>query len=219
MDAILHKFRNDAIATLGSNLICLLHHGSRAKGEAYPESDYDVIVIVKNVNEKVLKTFRSLLGRYPRFSTYFLSLNDVETLPKAHLLEFMYTRPLYGKISISPPTPEEVRQYISHCRRGWLDTLRHTLLFTHPLDRKARSAYYLLKSVYIYLSYLAFCESGKLPPTRKQTIAYFQKRKDYSYGVKLLKILDNWSIHKDKVAKDPDRYLFWLERFFRNVYP
>lgn len=219
MGAIMQEFKNDAEATLGDNLVCLLHHGSRAKGEALPESDYDVIIIVKKINEKILHTVRNLFDRHPHFSTYLLSLSDIKTLPRAHLLEFMYAKPLYGKIRVGLPTRAEAKQYISHSRRDWLDTLRHTLLFPHPSDRKARLAYYLLKNVYIYLSYLAFCESGKLPPTRKQTISYFEKRKDYAYGVRLLQMLDNWSAHKDKVAKNPDHYLFQLEKFFRNVQP
>ncbi len=218
MDAILHKFKSDVIATLGDNLVCLMHHGSRAKGEAYRESDYDAIIIVKKVNEKVLNTFRNLLERNPRFTTYLLSLRELKTLPRGHLLQFMYAKPLYGEVTVGVPTKEEVKQYLGHSRSEVLSNMRHWLL-PHPLERKARLTYYLLKNVYIYLSYLAFCESGKLPPTRKHTIDYFKKRKDYDYKVKLLKILDNWNVHKDKVAKNPDRYLFMVERFFRNAYP
>lgn len=219
MDAILRKFKNDAIASLGDNLVCLLHHGSRAKGEAHAESDYDVIIIVKKVDQKVLKALQSLFERNPRFSSYLLSLNDIGTLPRANLLQFVYAKPLYMEFSVGVPTQEEVRQYICHSRRDWLDTLRHNLLFPHPLDRKARLVYYMLKNVYIYLSYHAFCESRKFPSTRKQTIEYLEKRKEFSSGVKLLQILDDWNAHKDRVAKNPDRYLFMLERFFRNAYP
>jgi len=148
-----------------------------------------------------------------------LSLKDVETLPRAHLLEFMYAKPLYGKMRIDAPTSDEVKQYIRHSRREWLDTLRHTLVFPHPLNRKTRLAYYMLKNVYIYLSYLAFCETGKLPQTRKQAITYFEKRKDYFHGIKLLRMLDEWDGYKEKVAKNPDHFLFMLERFFRSAYP
>jgi len=112
-----------------------------------------------------------------------------------------------------------VRQYLSHKRRDELDVLRHWLTLPHPPERKAKNAYYWLKFVYLYLSYLAFYKSGKLPPTRKSTIAYFKNRKGYSHGVKLLQILDNWEAHKDKVAKNPDRYLFMLEKFFRSASP
>lgn len=219
MDAILYKFKNDAITALGDNLVCLLHHGSRAKGEAHPGSDYDIIIIVKGIDEGILHDLRNLFVRHPRFSAYVLSLRDLETLPKGNLLQFAYAKPLYGEIRVCAPTSEEVKQYIRHSRREWLDTLRHNLLFPHPLDKKARLAYYLLKNVYIYLSYLAFCESGKLPPTRKQTIEYFDKRKGFSYGCRLLQILDRWNEYKDKVARNPDRHLFMVEKFLRSAHP
>lgn len=92
-------------------------------------------------------------------------------------------------------------------------------MLSHPLDKKAKVAYYELKFAYVYLSYLAFIETGELPPTRKQTIAYFEHRKRFLLGVKLLRILDNWTRYKDKVAKNPDHYMFMLEKFFRNAIP
>ena len=108
---------------------------------------------------------------------------------------------------------------MSHSRREELGLIRHYLVLPHPPEKKTKIVYYWLKFVYLYLSYLAFIETGELPPTRKQTITYFQNRTDYSHGVKLLRILDNWNAHKDKVAKNPDRYLFMLEKFFRTASP
>jgi len=217
MDKILRKFRDDAATALGDNLICLLHHGSRAKCEAHVESDYDSIIIVKKVNRKTIKTVQNLLQNHPGFTAFLLSLRDIESLPKGHLLEFKYAKLLYGKLEVKIPTSEEVKQYLSHSRREELFSIRHWLTLPHPLERKARVAYYELKFLYVYLSYLAFIETGELPPTRKQTIAYFEHRKGHTLGVKLLRILDNWASYRDKVAKNPDHYLFMLERFFRNM--
>jgi len=218
LDLILRKFKNRAIAALGENLVCLLHHGSRAKGEAHPESDYDVIVIVKEIDESVLKAMQKLFERNPHFSSYVLSVRDLETMPKAHLLEFVYAKPLYGKFKVEPPTSEDVRQYLSFSRREELSMIRHFLLHPHPPERKAKYIYYGLKFVYVYLSFLVFIESAKLPPTRKETKAYFKQKRSSPLGVRLLQILDNWKVHRDKVAKDPDRYLFMLECFFRETY-
>jgi len=219
MEEILRKFRDDAISALGSNLICLLHHGSRAKCEAHAESDYDSIIVVKRVSEETIKSIQNLLHNHPRFTAYLLSLRDVESLPKGHLLEFVHAKPLYGKFKVDVPTAEEVRQYLSHSRREELTSIRHWLMLPHPPERKARMTYYELKFAYVYLSYLAFIESGKLPPTRKDTIAYFKRRRGYSLGVRLLQILDNWSNYKDDLASNPDRYLFMLEKFFRTARP
>jgi len=218
-DKILSKFREDALTALSSNLVCLLHHGSRAKCEAHVESDYDSIIIVKQVNEKTIKTIQNLLHGNPKFTTYLMSLRDIESLPKGHFLEFFHAKPLYGRVRVKTPTSEEVSQYLNHSRREELTSIRHWLMLPHPTEKKAKVAYYELKFVYIYLSYLAFIKSGEMPSTRKQTIAYFERRKGYSQGIKLLRILDNWASNKEKVAKNPDHYLFMLEKFFRNANP
>ena len=219
MDRVLRKFRDDAVKVLGNNLICLVHHGSRAKCEAHAESDYDSIIVVKEVNTRTIKAVQKVLHNNPEFTTYLLSLRDIEGLPKGHLLEFTYAKPLYGKVKVDKPSKDEVWQYISHCRRDELFSIRHWLVLPHPQDKKARVVYYELKFAYVYLSYLAFTETGELPATRKQTIAYFESRSKHSLGVKLLRMLDNWGCYKDKVAKTPDHYLFMLERFFRNTKP
>jgi predicted nucleotidyltransferase len=219
MDEVLRKFRDDAVQLLGSSLVCLVYHGSRAKCEAHAESDYDSIIVVEEVNARTIKAVQKLLQRNPGFTTYLLGLGDIDGLPKGHLLEFLHAKPLYGKVRVDKPSKDEVRQYISHCRRDELSSIRHWLVLSHPQDKKARVAYYELKFVYVYLSYLAFIETGKLPPTRKETIAYFENRKEYSLGIKLLHTLDDWENCKIKVAKNPDRYLFMLERFFRNARP
>jgi predicted nucleotidyltransferase len=219
MDKILQEFKKEVIAALGDDLVCLMHHGSRAKGEAHAESDYDVIVVVKRTGVRVLNRLRKIIQRHARLSTYLLSLLDLQTLPKAYLLQFTYARPVYGTISLSEPHPEDTEQYICHLRRNELDLVRHYLLHPHPVKKKAKHVYYGLKSTYIYLSFLAFSKSGKLPKTRKETIAHFEHMKPYRDGVRLLQLLDEWTECKDTVDSNPDRYLFMLEKFFRDVLP
>jgi hypothetical protein len=122
-------------------------------------------------------------------------------------------------LDLKVPTSEEVKQYLSHSRQDELFSVRHWLVLPHAAERKAKMAYYEMKFVYVYLSYLAFIETEKLPPTRRQAIAYFENRKEFADGFKLLRILDNWMSYKDKVDKNPDRYLFMLEKFLRNARP
>jgi len=219
MDAILRKFKKEAIATLGENLVCLLHHGSRAKGEAHLESDYDVVIAVKTINETTFNSILNIVKPYPRLSIYLLSAQELETLPRAHLLQLVHAKPLYGKINVKKPTQDEVKQFMSHIRHDELDMVRHYLLHPHPMEKKVKYVYYGLKSAYLYLSYLVFSESGQLPKTRKQTIAHFKKAKTCKEGVRLLQILDKWSVHKAKVAENPHPYMLLLEKFFRNAVP
>ena len=215
---MLQSFREDVLEALQSNLVCLLHHGSRAKGEARPDSDWDSVIITKKISKKVIISVQRVFLKYPQFSLYLLSLDELRTMPRGHCLEFLYAKPLYGSLDLKLPTKEETVNYIAYRRRDTLDTIRHMLTFPHPTDRKTKLVYYSLKDAYICLSYLAFSEEGKLPLTRKQTIAYFRKKKKHSLGIRLLGILDNWDSYKEDVANIPDAYLYLLEEFFRKLH-
>jgi hypothetical protein len=215
---VLQSFREDVLGALQSNLLCLLHHGSRAKGEARPDSDYDSVIVTKNISKEVITSLQTVFLKYPQFSLYLLSLDELKTMPRGQCLQFLYAKPLHGTLDVELPTKEETVNYIAHKRRDTLDTIRHMLTFPHPTERKTKLVYFSLKDAYICLSYLAFSEEGKLPLTRKQTIAYFKKKKKHRLGTRLLGILDDWDLHKEDVANTPDPYLYLLEEFFRKLH-
>lgn len=64
-----------------------------------------------------------------------------------------------------------------------------------------------------------FLETGRLPKTRKETITYFEERKSQDLGIRLIRIQDNWNLHEEDVARNPESYLFLLEEFFRESLP
>ena len=134
-------------------------------------------------------------------------------------MQLLHSERLYGDIEYNLPTKEEVRDYISLMRRDWLDRVRHYLIIPHPQETLAKNVRFALKYTYIYLSYVVFLETDKLPETRKQTVAYFKKGKKHDLGVRLLEILDNWDSLKEGVARNPKFYLFLLEEFFRESRP
>ena len=218
-DDILENFKHDVVKALQDNLVCLLHHGSRAKGEARPDSDYDVVIIVKQVNTQVIEILKDTFSKHPQFSFYLLSLDDLETMPSDRYLEFHKAKPLYGSLKMKSPTKEEVINYINYKRIDLLGAIRHRLILPHSDERKMKWVYFDLKDVYICLSFLAFSECGILPSTRKETIVYYKQRQRHSLGTHLLKILDNWDSYKEDVIRNPDSYLLLLEEFFRKFHP
>lgn len=219
LDEILLKSREDLVKALGDNLVCLLYTGSRVKGEATEESDYDLFLVVKSIDSSVIEKMQEVFSNYPNFSVYLHSEHEFKTLPRAELLQLLYAEKLYGNIKYKLPTREEVRHYIRLMRREWLDRVRHYLIIPHPQETLAKNVHFALKYAYLCLSYMVFLETGKLPRTRKQTVVYFEQRKTHELGIRLLKILDNWDSYKEDATRNPKSYLLLLEEFFRKSRP
>lgn len=52
--------------SLGDTLVAIVLFGSRARGEALPDSDWDLLVIAKTLPEKILRRNRFLISLLPR---------------------------------------------------------------------------------------------------------------------------------------------------------
>jgi hypothetical protein len=64
-----------------------------------------------------------------------------------------------------------------------------------------------------------FYETGALPKTRKEVIAYLREKENQKLGLKLIKIQDNMQLHMKDIARKPEHYLFLLEEFLRKACP
>ncbi len=219
MDEILIRLRDDLLKALGDNLICLLQTGSRVRGEATEESDYDVFLVLRSIDSSVIRKMQEVFSNYPSLSVYTVSEHEFKTLPRAQLLQLLYSEKLYGDIEYELPTKEEVENYAGLMRREWLDRIRHYLIIPHPRETLAKNVHLAMKYANLYLSYTVYLETGRLPKTRKEIKTYFNQRKRHNLGVQLLDILDNWGSCKSDPAKESKYYLFLLEKFFRESRP
>jgi predicted nucleotidyltransferase len=212
-------FRDEIVSQLGSNLICLLHHGSHIRGEARTDSDIDFTIVVSRVNKKILNYLRDIQYKYDRISIFLLEEEDLKTRPKATHLQFIYSKLLFGNFKFQKPSSEEIEAYVSMMKRDETDASRHYIIFPHNPDKLTSRIRLSLKYVYICLSYIVFKESGRLPKTRLETIQYFESKGTNINGIKLLDILNNWSTQEKIVYSNPDKYLYLLEKFWRELNP
>ncbi len=67
-------------AGLGDDLVAVALFGSRARGEATPESDWDVLVIARNLPERVMKRHALLKGLVP--DTWYDNLSILGRTPQ-----------------------------------------------------------------------------------------------------------------------------------------
>jgi len=215
----INVFLDKLVSRSGENLVCLIHTGSRVRGEPRPDSDYDFTLIVSEVDRAVLDNVRNVLLDYSKISVYILDERDLKHFPKAQFLQFIHSRKVYGECDFPKPSAEDVSMFVNTMRTNELDTLRHLLTLPHDTSRLVRRIALSLKRAYICLTYLIFRETGVLPKKRLETIDYFRKKGAHRLGISLLEILENWSIQKASVTAKPREYLHMLEEFWRTLAP
>src|SRR5206468_10807052 len=69
------------IAALGDNLAALLWHGSWARGEQTAESDHDLIIVLRQVNDDLILAIQGLFADRSGWSTYIKSEKELRQYP------------------------------------------------------------------------------------------------------------------------------------------
>jgi len=212
-------FLNKLVSRLGENLVCLIHIGSRVRGEPRTDSDYDFTLIVSEVDKTVLDNIRDVLLGYPTHAcaVYILDERDLKYFPKAPYLNFIHSQKVYGEYDFPKPSAEDIDTYVNTMRTNEIDAVRHYLTLPHDTSRVVRRIALSLKCAYICLTYLIYKETGILPKKRLETIDYLHKKGAHRLGITLLEILENWSIQEASVTAEPREYLHMLEEFWRTL--
>jgi len=213
-------FRDKLSSQLGENLKCLVHMGSRVRGEARVDSDYDFALIVYNINRKVLDEIRNVFSDYQNVSVYILEEQELRRLPKALCatnLQFIYSRVIYGECDFPKPSVEDIDTYIGIMRSDEIFAVRHYLTLPHDSSRLVERIGMRLKMVYFCLTYLIYKETGVLPRTRLEAMDYLKKKSSQRLGVALLEILENWQSPETSAAERVREYLHILEEFWRTL--
>jgi len=220
----INVFRDRLVSTLGENLACLIHMGSRVRGEARADSDFDFALVLSEIDKSVLDGIRDVISdlqlEQSDISLYILDKQELDSpeLPAEHL-QFVYSEIIYGGCIIPKPSAEDIDTFVNMTRSEEKFAFRHYLIFPHNTKKLVRRIALSLKYAYFCLTYLVYKETGILPKTRIETINYLQK-KDSSkllLPITILKILEDWSVQETLATKKPRKYLHMLEEFWRTL--
>jgi predicted nucleotidyltransferase len=105
-----------SIAALGNNLRALLWHGSWARGEQTAESDHDLIVVVRRIDNDILRQMHDVFEGRRLWSTYVKTEEELRQYPLTGRLQFHYgCVALHGEFEAPPVT-----------RKGLVEELRRS---------------------------------------------------------------------------------------------
>ena len=97
------------IAALGEDLRALLWHGSFARGEPTPDSDHDLIIILKRINDDLLLRMQEVFRGRLNWSTFVQSEAELNQFPADGRFQFHFGfQKLYGDFDPPPWTRDNI---------------------------------------------------------------------------------------------------------------
>jgi len=167
------------IATLGGDLRALLWHGSFARGEPGPESDHDMIIVLRRIDDDLLLRLRDVFRGRGNWSTFVQSEDELQQFPDAGRLQFHFGLvPLYGEFEPPPWTRENVLADLRRLASDISFQCRYRLLHKEPQHaadsalggyqrmRSARILWYAAKMAVLALKARELLSSRAYPETR-----------------------------------------------------
>lgn len=190
----------------GSDLILLIHHGSRAVGDHKPDSDYDFIVGLRTVDSDRLLRLRGVVrssDSFHKVQCIVLSELDFEQFICTHRHQFHFARKLLcGEVPFGPPTREQEAEEIRrHCDEVG-HAARHYILFPHNPEHIYSRCRMFSKMALMCLRVWVSLQASSYPITRSELRARLSDPAD----LEIVDIVERYDSLRDKALADPD----WL---------
>jgi len=216
---------DELIEALGDDLAALLWHGSWARGEQTPESDHDLIVVLRRLNEDVLARMQAVFEDRPGWSTFIKTEEEIRNYPITGRLQFHHGAvPLYGSIQPPPITreglAEDLRQLavdIQHeCRYRLVHGSSRTLA---GMDaefirvRNARWMYYQAKLAILALKSREMLGGREYPLTRTELRARLTDADE----IAAVDVVQNWAAEKAGYEEDFRPLALLLDKVMRGL--
>lgn len=163
--------------TFSEKLLFVGLQGSYNRGEATPESDVDLVVILDKLSFEDLKQYRQIIDEMPykELACGFISgRKELQNWSKSDLFQFFYdTKPLYGNLEeiIQPPSIEDIKKSIKTSS----ETLYHAAVhsFVHSVNY-AEDLENLYKMTFFILQAKYFVETSIYINTKNELIGCLQ---------------------------------------------
>ena len=147
----------------GERLVCVGLQGSQARGEATPESDIDVVLILDRADGADLLRYRAALAGLPereKVCGFVSGRRELLHWERGDLFSFYYdTTPFYGSLDFigKTLTPADARRAVHSGACALYHACAHNLVHAQSGESLAQ----LRKGLFFTLRALHFCRTGE----------------------------------------------------------
>lgn len=212
------------IESVGENLAAIYWHGSYARGEAKPDSDHDLIIVLKRADDDVLLRMSEIFRDRQEWSTFVQTEEELRQYPRDGRLQFHFGLvPLYGRIEPPPFTREDIANEIRVLARDIRFECRYRLLHSEPLysnmpeeferARNARMLRYAAKLAVLALKARELVYGREHPVTREELRARLSDEDEMA----VLDVLERWQELRAEYEADRRPLALLLDRVARKL--
>ena len=215
------------ISTLGEDLRALLWHGSFARGEPGPESDHDLIIILRRVDDDALLRLRDVFRGRGNWSTFVQSEGELQQYPDAGRLQFHFGLvPLYGDFEPPPWTHKNVLADLRRLASDISFQCRYRLLHKQPDNtpaegqfaafqgfRNARMLWYAAKMAVLALKARELLSGRGYPETRADLRARLSDPDELA----IVDLVERWPELRPQYELDITPLALQLDAFARRL--
>ena len=213
------------ISTLGDNLAALLWHGSWARGEQTTESDHDLIIVLRQVNDNLILAIQGVFADRSGWSTYIKSEQELRQYPVTGRVQFQFGMvPLYGEFEAPHLSPkglaEDIRLLATNIHHECQYLLVHGTRKIHiglAADflrvRNARWMYYQAKLAVLALKARELLLGRSYPETRAELRGRLPDEDERA----VVDAIDRWPELRDGLEGDVTPLVLRLDAGMRNL--
>jgi hypothetical protein len=220
-----HEVATSLIERLGDNLAALIWHGSWARGEQTSESDHDLIVILKDIDDEMLHRISEVFAGRKAWSTYVKTQEELRQYPSTGRLQFHHGAVvLYGKFEAPPVTKEGLLEELRRLATDIQHEARYRIIHGNTRDhralaaeffrvRNARGLYYQAKLTLLAFKSREVLFGAPYPATR----ADLRERLTDPDDLAMIDVIENWGTVKSQYEQDFTPLAYLLDRVGRNL--
>ena len=167
IEAWLEELKRRLVPAFGPDLLFLGLQGSFGRGEAGPDSDIDLVVVLTHAGPEALRTYRSLLDEMPqreRACGFVCGLAQLRGWPPFDLLQLrLDTKPLLGSLDalLPPAEPAQMEEAVRVGASALYHAACHTFLHAPDNLPQLRALY---KSAFFVLRLRHHARGGPYTP-------------------------------------------------------
>jgi len=215
------------VASLGDDLSAIYWHGSEAHAEAKPDSDHDLIIVMKRLDEHLLLRIQGVFLGRDNWSSFVQTEEELRQYPSTGRLQFHFGLvPLFGQVDPPPFSRENViddlrqlaldirfecRYRLFHRELDYTEMEAHYRKFLRT--RNARMLRYAAKLAVLALKTRELLQGGSYPETRDE----LRKRLTDEDELAIIDIIDLWEELRPKFEEDATTLALQLDAFARKL--